>query len=80
MTRTISDSIGDLVETLFVTNLQGENIGILIKNSCDWFAKNPKSAEHVSLFGFTFLLDKASKDNVSTYVIISRHDFLTLIC
>ncbi len=70
MELTISNSIGDLTEALFITNLPGKGIVGLIKTSWHWFPMNPKLAQHVSTFNFTFLLDEASKDEVSTFVII----------
>ena len=65
----MSDSVGDSMEALFITNLVGKDIVGLIKTSWDQFPTNPKLAQHVSTVCFTFLLDKASKDKVSPFVI-----------
>ncbi len=66
----MSDSVGDSMEALFITNLVGKDIVGLIKTLWDQFPKKPKLAQHVSTVCFTFLLDKASKDKVSPFVII----------
>ena len=70
----MGDSIGDSIETPYITNLLGKDP----KQMSD--DKNVLLAQHVCCFVLPFFVDEASERKVSTFLIIFRKQFPTLVC
>ena len=66
----MDDSIGDLIVTPYITNLSGKD-----SNRCQMI-----SGPTCFYVTFCLLLEEASEGGVSTFAIIFRIRFLTLVC
>jgi hypothetical protein len=69
----MGDSIGDSIVTPYITNLLGKDP----KQVSD--DRNVLKAQHVCCFVLPFV-DEASERKVSTFLIIFRKQFPTLVC